>query len=125
MAFVRHYFAVVDYAYATGDTAPLAAASDPECGPCGGIKEMIDSTMQEGGSYGSLTIQISELSVPDGEPQGAVEVHMVYTADGAIKLDSSGAEVGRLESAADERVRVVLVPVGSSWHMYDYSEIMT
>ena len=30
VAFVRHYFAVVDYAYATGDTARFAKVSDPE-----------------------------------------------------------------------------------------------
>ena len=49
---------------------------------------------------------------------------MTYSADGAIKLDSHGTEVNRLESASDERVRVVLVPAGASWLMYDYSEMI-
>ena len=48
MAFVRHYFAVVDYAYATGDTAPLTAVSDPGCLPCAGIKEMVDKSFAAG-----------------------------------------------------------------------------
>ena len=50
-------------------------------------------------------------------------MHMVYSAAGAVKLDSNGAEVNRLESASDERVRVVLVPAGARWVMYDYSEM--
>ena len=84
---------------------------------------MIDSTIKKGGSYNALTIDVSELTVPDGEPQGAIEVHMIYSADGAIELDSKGTEVDRLESANDELVRIVLVPSGDRWLMYDYSEM--
>ena len=123
MAFVRHYFAVVDYAYATGDTAPLAAVSDPACRPCAGVKGMIDTTTSEGGSYASTTTQLIELTVPDGEPRGAVEVHVQYHADGAVRLDSGGAEVSRLETADGDRLRFVLVPAGLSWLIYDYSEM--
>ena len=123
IAFVRHYFAVVDYAYATGDTAPLAAASDPACLPCAGIKEMVDATTSAGGSYADRKTQLVELTVPDGEPQGAVEVHVRYESDGAIRLDSGGTAVSRLEGARDDRLRIVLVPVESSWLIYDYSEM--
>ena len=123
IAFVRHYFAVVDYAYATGDTAPLAAISDAECRPCAGIQEMIDSTIRDGGSYDTLTIEVSKLTVPDGEPLGAIEVHMIYSAGEAIKLNSNGKEVHRLASASDEHVRVILVPFNANWRMYDYNEM--
>ena len=80
MAFVRHYFAVVDYAYATGDTAPLAAVSDPDCLPCAAIKDMIDATFAAGDAYKYSAFQLIELWVPDGEPVGAVEVHLRYSA---------------------------------------------
>ena len=123
MAFVRHYFAVVDYAYASGDTVPLQAISDPECRPCGGIIAMVNSTTRVGGSYEPWSISISELAVPDGEPQGAIEVHMLYSADGGAELDSAGRVVHMLEATSNERVRVVLAAGDAKWLMYDYSVI--
>ena len=123
IAFVRHYFAVVDYAYATGDTAPLAAVSDPYCLPCAAIKNMIDTTFADGDSYNRSVFQLTDLSVPDGEPLGAIEVHVRYSASGAIRLDPKGKEISKLEPAISELLRVVLVPVESGWQMYDSSEI--
>ena len=123
IAFVRHYFAVVDYAYATGDTAPLAAVSDPACRPCAGIKGMVDATVSEGDSYASKRTRLIELTVPDGEPQGAVEVHVRYDADGAVQLDSGGAELRRLGDAKADQLRFVLIPSQASWLIYDYSEM--
>ena len=123
IAFVRHYFAVVDYAYANGDTAPLANISDPECLPCAAIKEMIDATVAAGDSYDVDPTQLLELSVPDGEPRGAVEVHVLHSDTGAIRLDAEGNEVSRLKPTMTERLRVVLVPAESGWRIYDSSEM--
>ena len=123
IVFVRHYFAAVDYAYATGDTAPLANISDPECLPCAAIKEMIDATVAAGDTYDVDHTQLLELSVPDGEPRGAVEVHVLHSDAGAIRLDAEGKEVSRLKPTVSERLRVVLVPADSGWRIYDSGEM--
>jgi hypothetical protein len=44
MAIACHYFTVLDYAYAIGNAAPLAAISDPRCKPCAGAKDMINTS---------------------------------------------------------------------------------
>ena len=123
IAFVRHYFAVLDYAYATDDTDPIVAVSDPDCLPCEAIKDMIDATFAAGDTYKYSAFQLIELSVPDGEPLGAIEVHLRYSAPGAIRIDPSGKEISRLESAVGDRLRVVLDPAEPGWHVYDTSEM--
>jgi len=123
MAFVRHYFAVVDYAYATGDTEPLAAISHAECLPCGAIKEMIDATIAAGGSYVRSAGVVVDLTVPDGEPKGPAEVHLKYNSAGAIERNSAGDETRRLQGDVDQPYRAIVVPTQRGWLTYDYSEI--
>ena len=123
IAFVRHYFAVVDYAYATGDTAPLANISDPDCRPCAGIQEMITIAFASGGSYRRSRGVVADLSLANGDPPGPVEIHLTYRSDGAVQLDSLGGELRHLQPAVDEPYRVILDPSEGGWLIYDYSEI--
>jgi len=123
MAFVRHYFAVVDYAYATGDTAPLAAISHPHCRPCAGIKQMIDTTLFGGGSYEVGLTQLSKLSVPGGEPAGAVSVLVTYSSPPAKELSSNGDEVRSFAAVVDRAHQVVLEPGPIAWLVRDSGNV--
>ena len=123
MAFVRHYFAVVDYAYATGDTAPLAAVSDPKCSPCSGVKDMIDTAVMAGGSWETEPTTVTRVSVPQGEPMGAVNVLLTYSSQAARELSSTGGEVRTFPALVDQTVQLVLVPEGASWLMFDYGDM--
>jgi hypothetical protein len=124
MAFVRHYFAVVDYAYATGDTAPLAAVSDPACRPCAGVKDMIDTTVLAGGSWETEATTVTEVSVPEGEPMGAVNVLLTYSSETAHELSPSGDEVRSFPALIEQGEHLVIVPDGSSWLMFDYGDVI-
>ena len=89
MAFVRHYVTVVDYAYATGDTAPLAAVSDPECAPCARIIMLVNDATSRKLTYFRDPTTISSVTGLVEEPFEAVEIDMVYSTSRAIvKVDS-------------------------------------
>ena len=124
IAFARHYFAVVDYAYATGDTAPLAAVSDPACRPCAGVKDMIDTTVLAGGSWETEPTMVTEVSIPEGEPVGAVNVLLTYSSETARELSAAGDEVRTFTALLDQSEHLVLVPEGSSWLMFDYGDVV-
>jgi hypothetical protein len=124
IAFVRHYFAVVDYAYATSDTAPLAAVSDPACRPCAGVKDMIDTTLLAGGSWETEPTTVTEVSVPDGEPVGAVNVLLTYSSETARELSAEGDEVRTFPALVEQSEHLVLVPDGSSWRIFDYGDVV-
>jgi hypothetical protein len=124
MAFARHYFAVVDYAYATGDTAPLAAISETDCLACTGVKDMVDAAYAAGGSFETSATQVNELAVPDGEPLGAVEVVAVTSEPMTRFLDSNGEEYRRFDAVSAERARIILVPVNSGWSVHTVAELI-
>ena len=124
IAFVRHYFAVVDYAYATGDTAPLAAASDPKCAACAGVKDMVDSTFVTGGYFDSSTTMVGQLNVSDGEALGAVEVMAVTSEPLTRFLDANGDELRRFEAVQDQKSRVIVVPTEDGWAVRIVAELI-
>ena len=46
-AFARHWYALVNYGFETGDVEPLKQVSGPECVVCGNFYQMIDSGFDE------------------------------------------------------------------------------
>jgi hypothetical protein len=120
MAFVRHYFAVVDYAYATGDTVPLAAVSDPECAPCARIISLVNDATSRKLTYYRDPTTISSVSGLVEEPFEAVEIDMVYSTSGLSKVDQSGVVVATTDPVTDQHLRMLLIKSGTSWLVRNY-----
>jgi len=66
-AFVRHYIELTNHAMATGDTEPLAAASDPACESCNAIINRITGVYAAGGSIESHGWRIGSIQAVPGE----------------------------------------------------------
>lgn len=49
-AFVSHFYATIDYAQATGDTAALRKLGAPSCAACKGGADIIERVYREGGT---------------------------------------------------------------------------
>ncbi len=65
-AFVQHWYALVNHAYATGDSSPLAAVSHPECHDCDGYPENIAGGVVDGGVFRDVALVPEQLdTVPD------------------------------------------------------------
>ena len=123
IAFVRHYFAVVDYAYATGDTAPLAVASDPACLACTKVKDTVDSTIISGGSYVTDATQITDLRVSDAELMDAEEVLAHYSTPAAAAIDSNGNTVRRFVPRSDMKASLIVLWQRSGWLVEDFADV--
>jgi Family of unknown function (DUF6318) len=66
-AFVRHYFALVDFARKTGDVEPMLEVSSPECQSCQGVADVIRGIFTAGGQYeGSYEFRILEINGSNG-----------------------------------------------------------
>jgi len=123
MAFVRHYFAVVDYAYATGDTAPLAAISDTECRPCSQIGKQVNEAAGNGQSYLREATTISNVSEPLDEAITAVEIDVTYSTSGLSLVSDEGVTLASTAPVTNEDLRVLLVGTESGWLMRNYREV--
>ena len=122
MAFVRHYFAVVDYAYSTGDTAPLAKVSDPECGPCTGIKEMVDEAFASSQSFERGPTAISGTPAVEIQPEGWAEVTVTYSTPPLRRISDTGTITLAFAEVIDARLLVFIVPAPSGWSMRSVHE---
>ena len=122
MAFARYYFAVVDYAYASGDTAPLAAISDPDCRSCAGIKRMIDEVVSSSGTFQRGPIAISEISEAGIQPEGWAELMVTYSTPRFRRMDDSGAVTLEFPPEVDQRFLMIIVPASIGWQMRSLHE---
>lgn len=62
-AFVRHYIDLINYATASGDTAPLATAGASMCVSCNNVIDKIDRVYRAGGSIESDGWAIRSISM--------------------------------------------------------------
>ena len=123
MAFARHYFAVMDYAYATGDTAPLAKVSDPECAPCARIITLVNDATSKELTYSRDPTIISSISGLVEEPFEAVEIDMVYSTSGLSKVDQSGVVIATTDPVTEQHLRMLLIKSGRSWLVHNYRSV--
>ena len=122
IAFVRHYFAVLDYAYATGDTAPLANISDPECQACTGVSKMINQTMANDESYEVTTTQLSGLRVSEAQLVDALEVLVKYSTTGTRTLDRTGKFTVVFPPSASETASFIVFRSITGWSIGEVGE---
>ena len=123
IAFVRHYFAVVDYAYATGDTAPLATISDPGCLACAKVRDTIDATIADGGSYVTAATQVTDLRVSGIELVDAEEVLADYSTPATLAIDSNGDTVRRFAPTSDMKASVIVLWLPAGWSAGDFADL--
>jgi len=119
-AFVRHYFAVVDYAYATGDTDPLMVVSDPECLPCRKIAEQVLAAFASDQKYVTDSTVISAIGDPLADELSAVEIDATYSSSGWSLVNERGDTAAIAAPVADQTLRFVLVWSERSWLVRDY-----
>jgi hypothetical protein len=124
MAFVRHYFAVVDYAYTTGETAPLAAISDPECLTCTQIMNQIGEASSKDQTYERAPTTISTVNAPLAEGVAAVEIDVTYSSTGLSLIDDSGVALATTSTITDQSLRFILVWSDRTWLVHNYREVL-
>ena len=78
----RHYLALTEYAWATGDTGPMREFATDECEPCAGMADDIDALYAGGGwatsgAYNVLTIERIE-ALPNAASVFGTEMIVEY-----------------------------------------------
>lgn len=66
-AFITYYWAIVNHAEATGDTATLRDLTGDECGPCDDRASQIETVHDDGGSVTGGIAEVQGVQVLDGD----------------------------------------------------------
>ena len=115
-AFVRHWFDLANYAYATGDTDELAAASDPDCGSCADLVERIMDQYAAGGSFedGVVTVIGAEAAPPEN---GVALVSTVINQAELRYIDAEGETTEAVPGSAGAVAGTVVTYATGRWQL--------
>jgi hypothetical protein len=93
-AFARHWYSTLSYAYETGETKPLEAASGPDCGACAKVRSEVtewhaDGRWMAGGKMHVEGVHSDFVETSPAEYQAVVQVYQdtidYYLADATLK----------------------------------------
>lgn len=118
-SFLGHYVALLNYAYATGDTAPMLAASDKGCVGCSGTAQYLKVT---NGRNGGLTGDYADhlAAVTDlfrgtgGKVGGTVSIR---SGNYVERVGPTAAPTQK--KAHTESWTFTLAPASGNWVMYE------
>lgn len=111
----RHYLALTEYAWATGDTGPLDAMSESECVYCRHTIERIDQTYREGGWIDELEykiIDVSRVEEIESEESEIFGVEMNVETSDSVAYEPP--KVVRYEGS-DENLSLFVRWIGNQW----------
>jgi hypothetical protein len=88
---VRFWFELLNHAYATGETEPLARYSHPDCETCASVIDQIDNRYESGGRIegGEVTVVSAQATALDENQISLVTT--AYDQTPLIERDSSSA----------------------------------
>jgi hypothetical protein len=91
-AFVRYFWDVFNYTYASGDTQLLRSISDKSCKFCADVAGDVDRLTREGGRTEGARVTVhGVLAVPPDVPAGAVVTSIISQEAGVTKARSGNA----------------------------------
>jgi hypothetical protein len=118
-AFVRHYVALLNYAYATGDTASMLAVSDKGCVGCNGTAAYLKTTNGRNGGltgdYADHLVAVTDLfRSSSGRVGGTAEIR-----SGNYTERVSPSATPEQKRAHTENWQFTLSPASGNWVMYE------
>jgi hypothetical protein len=120
-AFVAFWFETLTYAVRTGDTAGLAAVSNPRCDECQGAITTIRKSYASDGSLRGGAYVVRSL-IPSGLPAGAQPaVDVVFDRSPRSAVSAGGDVRADLPGTSFATCRVVLEWASGRWRMLSIS----
>lgn len=118
-AFVRYWFDTLNYAYATGDTSLVNAASTAECANCKGLMGKIVDAYEFGGRVTGAQVQVQEVVAPAPDSTGAVLVSTVYDQDEGSVVTDTGTVSERIPQESRVSFAAILQRQAGQWRMFE------
>ncbi|MFC5999371.1 DUF6318 family protein [Quadrisphaera sp. GCM10027208] len=121
-AFARHWFDVVEYAYATGNTEPLRALAESECEICNASIAEIEERAQQGLITQGLNIEVLTSAAAPGDNRGVVVTMTVRESDSRV-VDADGEVQEESPASGQIAVNVYVANAGTEWQLFEIGVI--
>lgn len=118
-AFVRHWFDLVNYAYATGDTGPLVSASDTRCETCSSFIDSIESQYSSGGSFTGGAISVLDAVAPEPDPHAPSLVTSLYSQEAIAAVSSEGEVTAETPAEPSTTIAFYVARNADAWVAFE------
>jgi hypothetical protein len=121
--FVRHYFQVLPYAFATGHVEPLAEISADNCIGCQRSIENVRETYAAGNHFvfGETTLHGAEsLTI---EPAEYAEVFVLFSSEDTEEVAPDGTVVSTIPGKDNRRMQFILENADGRWLVREIIEL--
>lgn len=93
-AYVRYWYELTNYAYATGDSSVFAPISHPDCVGCQGLVDNIATATDVGGTWQGLTFMLEQFETAEPDQDGiSLSTALVLSPPGATVRRADGTVV--------------------------------
>lgn len=113
MEFVRHFFALSNYAYQSGDVAPLREVSEASCSGCLELIDAVTQSTADGSTFSGERYKLISVNSPD--PQNGKAIVAVAFERPAITRNYPDGTTATTEATPAERVRLRLGWGANGW----------
>lgn len=121
-AFVRHFFQLVNYAYATGDTEPLRRASHSDCETCASVVDQVEQRYSTGGRISGGEISVVSAQAGPIDDVGISLVTTAYDQASLTELDADGNVVTTGSGEDDSVIAFYAEFAGDEWRAFGITD---
>lgn len=114
-AFVRFYFATVNYGYRTGDVEPLLPLRQNDCTACIGIEGEIVEGYTSGGTITGAQVSVVDVAVPGVSPTTGAEAVSIISQEPGVVLDADQEEVEQIGGDENLSIAFTMDWVAPGW----------
>ncbi len=119
--FVRYFWDVFNYTYATGDTKLLRSISDSACKFCGSVANDVDSLSRRGARTEGALVTLHEVVAPPANPHQGFPVSSLVSQQAGKVVAADGTVEGQSPAQRRQRSDVRVRWVKDGWRMVGVS----
>lgn len=120
-AFVRYFWDVFNYTYASGDTKLLRSISDKTCKFCTSVVQHVDGLTEKGETTKGAVATVHTVIAPPGEPDEGFPVFTIVSQSAGQVIASDGHVVSSSAAEPEQRSDVRVQWTVNRWRMYGVS----
>jgi hypothetical protein len=116
-AFLRYFFEVYTYTYASLDTDAMSGISLPGCNTCTSVMDNAREAASAGNTVEPGLIEVTAVIAAPGMPTEGIVVSAVIQQEPVVTRDRTGEVIGETTATTNARVDARVIWNGKAWGM--------
>jgi hypothetical protein len=116
-AFLRYFFEVYTYTYASLDTQPMTTISLSGCDTCDSVVDRARAAASAGYTVEPGRIEISTIVAAPGNPNDGLVVSALIQQEPVVTRDRTGEVIDRTTATRNARIDARVIWSGTGWRM--------